>query len=97
MSQILGQYLKFKTANIPYPVLPLQSPILPSQSRALIIASHLQLIDLAAFKDDQKFYFYDDIEHFKDQPHMYHVAYEDDLAVTEEIYSRLTFNNSNIK
>jgi hypothetical protein len=59
--------------------------------------SDLQIIDLAAFKEDQKFYFYDDLEHFNDDPHMYTAAYEDDLGVSEEIYSRLTFNNSGIR
>ena len=57
----------------------------------------LQIIDLAAFKDDQRFYFYNDLENFKDDPHMIRIAYEDDLGVSEEIYSRLTFNNSGIR
>lgn len=28
---------------------------------------------------------------------MFRMAYEDDLGVSEEIYSRLTFNNSGIR
>ncbi len=57
----------------------------------------IQVIDLAAFKDDQRFYFYNDIEEFQEEPHMFRTAYEDDLAVSEEIYSRLTFNNRGIR
>ncbi|ELT97506.1 hypothetical protein CAPTEDRAFT_103765 [Capitella teleta] len=68
-----------------------------SETARMEVDMRREIIDLAAFKDDQRFYFYDDIENFKEDPHMFRAAYEDDLGVSEEIYSRLTFNNSGIR
>ncbi|RMX44573.1 hypothetical protein pdam_00002748 [Pocillopora damicornis] len=38
-----------------------------------------------------KFYFYNNVETFEDEPHTYNVAYEEDLCVLDEIYSRQIF------
>ena len=54
-------------------------------------------MDLASLKENYEFFFYSDLEHFTGDPHMFRVAYEDDLAVTDEIYSRHSFNNSGIR
>ena len=54
-------------------------------------------MDLASFGENRMFQFYNDITHFVDDPHLFTVAYEDDLAVTDEIYCRLSFNNTGIR
>ncbi|XP_068744690.1 paladin-like isoform X1 [Montipora capricornis] len=38
-----------------------------------------------------KFYFYNDVETFEEEPHPYKVVYEEDLCVLDEIYSRQIF------
>ncbi|KAJ7379134.1 Paladin [Desmophyllum pertusum] len=38
-----------------------------------------------------KFYFYNNVETFEDEPHPYKVVYEEDLCVLDEIYSRQIF------
>jgi len=56
-----------------------------------------QVLDLAALRDDKLFYFYDDLKYLNSEPHGYKTAYEDDIAVTEEIYCRLTFYKCRIR
>ena len=57
----------------------------------------IQIMDLASLTENCMFYFYNDVTHFVDDPHLFTVAYEDDLAVTDEIYCRLSFNNPGIR
>ena len=54
-------------------------------------------MDLASLTENCMFNFYNDIEKFTDDPHLFAVAYQDDLAVTDEIYCRLSFNNAGIR
>ena len=60
-------------------------------------SNSFQTLDLASLKEGSLFYFYNDIDTFTDEPHMFRVAYEDDMSVTDEIYRRLSFNNSGIR
>ena len=50
-------------------------------------------MNFAAVKENSGFYFYNDVHNFVGDPTILRVAYEDDLTVTDEIYSRVTFNN----
>lgn len=47
-----------------------------------------QVIDLATLKEENKFYFYKDMENLHREPHEFYVQYEDHLLVSEEVYSR---------
>lgn len=47
-----------------------------------------QVIDLATMKEENKFYFYRDLENLQREPHEIHVQFEDHLLVSEEVYSR---------
>ncbi|XP_031574791.1 paladin-like isoform X3 [Actinia tenebrosa] len=38
-----------------------------------------------------KFYFYNDVEKFDDEPHAYNISYEENVCVMDEIYSRQIF------
>lgn len=51
---------------------------------------HLQLCDFAKLSQNA-FYVYNDIEHFKDEPHIVSILSEEDIHVTEEIYKRALF------
>lgn len=50
-----------------------------------------QLHDFAALNENV-FYVYNDIEFFKDEPQKVHIACEDDIHVSEEVYKRPMFN-----
>lgn len=50
----------------------------------------LQIIRFSV-EEGGKFYFYNNVETFEDEPHPYKVAYEEDLCVLDEIYSRQIF------
>lgn len=39
-------------------------------------------------KEENKFYFYKDLENLQREPHEVNVQYEDHLLVSEEVYSR---------
>ncbi|KAK6187559.1 hypothetical protein SNE40_005557 [Patella caerulea] len=56
-----------------------------------------EVFDLAMMKDEMKFYFYDDLENLKDEPHMLPVLFEDQLQVAEEVYERQAFLNPALK
>ncbi|XP_061198164.1 paladin-like [Saccostrea echinata] len=47
-----------------------------------------EVIDLATLKEENKFYFYKDLENLHREPHEFYVQYEDHLLVSEEVYSR---------
>lgn len=47
-----------------------------------------EVIDLATMKEENKFYFYRDLENLQREPHEIHVQFEDHLLVSEEVYSR---------
>ncbi|KAM8837322.1 paladin isoform 3-T5 [Spinachia spinachia] len=49
-----------------------------------------ELHDFAKLNDDV-FYVYNDIEHFKDEPQKISIASEEDIHVTEEVYKRPVF------
>lgn len=53
----------------------------------------LFLLQIIRFSIDEggKFYFYNNVETFEDEPHPYKVTYEEDLCVLDEIYSRQIF------
>jgi len=53
----------------------------------------LSLLQIIRFSIDEggKFYFYNNVETFEDEPHPYKVTYEEDLCVLDEIYSRQIF------
>jgi len=55
------------------------------------------VLELAALQDDKLFYFYDDLKRLDDEPCGHQTAYEDQIAVTEEVYCRLTFYNCRIR
>ncbi|XP_073241646.1 paladin-like isoform X3 [Porites lutea] len=44
-----------------------------------------------SIEEGGNFYFYNNVETFEDEPHLYKVAYEEDLCVLDEIYSRQIF------
>ena len=50
----------------------------------------LQIIKFS-IEEGGNFYFYNNVETFEDEPHLYKVAYEEDLCVLDEIYSRQIF------
>ncbi|KAI0240998.1 Paladin [Lamellibrachia satsuma] len=56
-----------------------------------------EIINLAALQEKSTFYCYNDTNKFVGDPHMFAAAYEDDLAVTDEIYCRLTFNDTVVR
>jgi len=56
-----------------------------------------QVLELAALRDDKLFFFYDDVSCLEREPRGYRTAYEDDVAITEEVYYRLTFYNCHIR
>jgi len=56
-----------------------------------------QVLELAALRDDKLFYFYDDLQCLDQEPHGYRTAYEDHIAVTEEVYCRMTFCNCHVR
>ncbi|OWF42203.1 Paladin [Mizuhopecten yessoensis] len=47
-----------------------------------------EVIDLATMKEENKFYFYNDLENLQREPHEMHIQYEDKLLVSEEVYAR---------
>ena len=49
--------------------------------------SSFQVIDLATYKEDNKFYFYKDTDHLHREPHEMTVHFEDNLLVSEEVYA----------
>ncbi len=49
-----------------------------------------QLHDFAKLNDNV-FYVYDDIEHFKGEPQKMSISCEEDIHVTEEVYKRPRF------
>ncbi|XP_077999424.1 paladin-like [Glandiceps talaboti] len=51
-----------------------------------------EVVDFASLEERNQFYFYDDIEDFADDPHMYHLEFEEELTVTEEVYSRYSMS-----
>lgn len=56
-----------------------------------------EVIALGTMNDQNQFYFYNDIETFSGEPHVYPVQFEDNLLVSEEIYSRLAFSNPKVR
>lgn len=54
-------------------------------------ASLTQLHDFATLNENV-FYVYNDIEFFKDEPQKVHIACEDDIHVSEEVYKRPMFS-----
>lgn len=54
-------------------------------------ASLTQLHDFATL-NESVFYVYNDIEFFKDEPQKVHIACEDDIHVSEEVYKRPMFS-----
>jgi hypothetical protein len=68
----------------------------PVDGSELEVAIRKETMDLASLKENFEFFFYSDNENFVEEAQMFRVAYEDDLAVTDEIYSRHSFNNSGI-
>ena len=56
-----------------------------------------QIIALATLNDENLFYFYDNLENLSGEPHLYHVEFEDNLLVSEEVYSRLAFSNPKLR
>ena len=61
-----------------------------ADSSFLIFFFSLQIIRFS-IDEGGKFYFYNNVETFEDEPHTYNVAYEEDLCVLDEIYSRQIF------
>ncbi|KAH3863536.1 hypothetical protein DPMN_026525, partial [Dreissena polymorpha] len=55
------------------------------------------VIALATNKDDNQFYFYNDTTSLIGEPHVYPVQFEDNLLVSEEVYSRLAFSNPKLR
>nr|XP_028585398.1 paladin isoform X1 [Podarcis muralis]XP_028585399.1 paladin isoform X1 [Podarcis muralis]XP_028585400.1 paladin isoform X1 [Podarcis muralis] len=49
-----------------------------------------EIHDFAQLKENT-YYVYNDIEHFKDEPHSVRIRYEEDIHVTEEVYKRPVF------
>lgn len=49
-----------------------------------------QIIKLS-IEEGGKFYFYNDVENFDNEPHAYNISYEEDVCVMDEIYSRQIF------
>ncbi|XP_069124091.1 paladin-like isoform X1 [Argopecten irradians] len=47
-----------------------------------------EVIDLATINEENKFYFYNDLENMQREPHEMHIQYEDKLLVSEEVYAR---------
>jgi hypothetical protein len=47
--------------------------------------------------DENQFYFYNDTNTFSGEPHVYPVQFEDNLLVSEEVYSRLAFLNPKLR
>lgn len=56
-----------------------------------------QVIALGTLNDENKFYFYNDTITFSGEPHVYSVQFEDNLLVSEEVYSRLAFSNPKLR
>lgn len=46
-----------------------------------------------SIEEGGKFYFYNDVDSFEDEPHTYKVVYEEDICILDEIYSRQIFLN----
>uniref|UniRef100_A0ABM0LZR8 Paladin-like n=1 Tax=Saccoglossus kowalevskii TaxID=10224 RepID=A0ABM0LZR8_SACKO len=56
----------------------------------LEITIRKEILEFATREENNQFYFYDDIDDFADDPHMYHIEYEEELTVVEEMYCRYT-------
>lgn len=65
-------------------------PSLHSKRHICFFFFNLQLCDFAK-RSQNSFYVYNDIEHFKDEPHVVRILSEEDIHVTEEIYKRALF------
>ena len=55
------------------------------------------MIALGTLNDENKFFFYNDTDGFTGEPHVYSVQFEDNLLVSEEVYSRLAFSNPKLR
>ncbi|KAK3755838.1 hypothetical protein QZH41_013379 [Actinostola sp. cb2023] len=44
-----------------------------------------------SIEEGGKFYFYNNVENFENEPHVYNISYEEDVCVVDEIYSRQIF------
>ena len=44
---------------------------------------YLQILDFATREENNQFYFYDDVEDFADDPHVYHLKFEKELSEME--------------
>lgn len=56
----------------------------------LFILFFLKLYDFAQLSGNS-YFVYNDIEHFKDEPHSIKIECEEDAHVTEEVYNRPVF------
>ncbi|KAL4239188.1 Paladin [Mactra antiquata] len=56
-----------------------------------------EVIALATMNDENKFHFYNDIKTLSGEPHIFPVQFEDNLLVSEEVYSRLAFSNIKLR
>ncbi|XP_064616036.1 paladin-like [Liolophura sinensis] len=69
----------------------------PHEAAEQEISLRKMIIDLATVNDENKFYFYNNLEDLSNEPHVLPVQYEDYLLVSEEIYQRPCFNNERIR
>ncbi|XP_070544590.1 paladin-like [Ptychodera flava] len=58
--------------------------------RELEVQIRKEILDFATREENNQFYFYDDVDDFADDPHVYHLEFEEELSVVEEVYSRYT-------
>ncbi|XP_054840110.1 paladin isoform X2 [Eublepharis macularius] len=56
----------------------------------LELAIRKEIHDFAQLRENS-YYVYNDIEHFKDEPHLVNIHCEEDIHVTEEVYKRPVF------
>ncbi|XP_060084968.1 paladin-like [Ylistrum balloti] len=56
-----------------------------------------EVIDLATMKEENKFYFYNDLDNMQREPHEMHIQYEDKLLVSEEVYARHILCNQHVR
>ncbi|KAL5018749.1 hypothetical protein ScPMuIL_004471 [Solemya velum] len=56
-----------------------------------------EVLDISKLLDQNKFYFYNNLEVLENEPHLLPVEYEDNILVAEEVYSRLLFSNPNLR
>ncbi|XP_029464910.1 paladin isoform X2 [Rhinatrema bivittatum] len=90
-------FLRLENDFVPYT--PRRKENLHENLHSLGKGSCVQNMELAIRKElhdfaqlcDSSYYVYNDIEHFKDEPHAIQIHCEEDIQVTEEVYNRPVF------